>query len=394
MAKLSTIEIAKRQRHLLLLGKVKGNKPLSRAELLELKRYESQAAGKMTAKARLPSTKPSVKPSKTRKKKKTSKRAKKKRRKAKQVRLPIEEAEVRRLGLECENRTEANAAIRTRKSLSELFKKYPQLSQAWDRGRFMRNLRGLARTGVSISEASKKLGFASGRALRTMLDEDEEAGDLWVQTQLGVYIEIKTALVEAAKEGKADAVRAVEIFLLDEKEHPGFDPSRITTPQLTEITGRARQRIHEWYTKFGLPRNSDNTFDLSIFLGWFEGFIIKKTSAGKEAAAELDPLKAMKAEKLKVDLASHRNELLDRTEVIISLVSWAQHIISFCERGVEELSRLCSSQPREKIAEIQRRFFRDLHTETGKIPRELRLPAAKERELVEFLKSLKPHDDR
>ena len=111
MTGISAVEIAKRQRYLLLLQKVKENKTLSRAELDELKRYERQAAGSISAKARMTSTKPS----KARRKKKipaTPKRGSKKIRKAKRVRLPVDEAEVRRLGLECENLTEADAAIK------------------------------------------------------------------------------------------------------------------------------------------------------------------------------------------------------------------------------------------------------------------------------------------
>ena len=312
---------------------------------------------------------------------------------AKRVRLPVEEAEICRLGLECDNLTEADAAIKKRKSLKEIFKKHPLLRQAWDRGRFLRNLRSLARTGVSVSEAAKKLRLASGQVLRSMIDEDEEVGDLWNMTQLEVYIEIKSALVEAAKEGKADAVRAVESFLLDEKERPEFDPSHTTKLQLVEITGKTPQTINNWLNKFGLPRNVDKTFDMGMVWAWFEDFMLKKAAVGKESVTELDPLKAMKAEKLKVELASHRNELLDRNEVVIGQIAWVQNIVSFCERGVEELSRLCSSQPREKITEVARGFFRDLHTEAAKVPKELRLPAAKERELVEFLQRLKPHSE-
>jgi hypothetical protein len=392
MAKLSTIEIAAKQRHVFLLGKVKEK---SRAELAELKRYERQAAGKITAKAKVTAT---VRPKKKKRKAAAKggpgkkKTRKKKATKKKKARPPIDEAEVRRLGLECENMTEADAATRTRRSLSSLLRKYPQLRTAWDRGRFLRNLRGLARTGASVSEAAKKFGFANGRVLQTqtMLDEDEEVGDLWKQTQLELSIEIKSAIIDAAKEGKADAVRAVENFLLDEKEQPGTDLTRISILQLVELTGRARQTIHDWYTKFGLPRNADKTFDLSIFLAWFEEFLLKKAAVEKGPAVALDPLKAMKAEKLKVELARHRNEILDRNAVMISLVAWAQHIVSFCDRGNVELSRLCVGQPRDKIIEIHKRFFQDLHAETARVPKELNLPEDKEKELVAFMNSLKP----
>ncbi len=392
MAKKSAIEIANTQRHLFLLGKVKENKPLSRAELAELKRYERRAAGKMTAKAGMTSK---VQPEKKKQKaaattKRVKKKAGKKTKKKRKARPPIDEAEVRRLGLECEHRTEADAATSTRKPLAEIFRKHPQLRKAWDRGRFLRNLRIMARTATSITDAAKKLGLASGQVLRSMIDEDQEVGDLWNQTRIGVYDEIRTAIVEAAKEGKPDAYRIVESSLQDEKERPEFDPSRITKLQLVEITGKTKRTITTWLDKFGLPRNADKTFDLGMIWAWYEEFLLKKAPAGKEPAVILDPLKAMKAEKLRVELARHRNEVLDRNEVMISLVAWAQHIVSFCDRGNVELSRLCVGQPREKIIEIHKRFFQDLHADTARVPKELHLPDDKEKELVAFMNSLKP----
>jgi len=373
------IEVAWKQRYLLLLQKVKSNQTLSKSEISELKKYERQASRKSP-----PAKRAAVKaPRKS----------------------AISQAEIKQLALESENMAQADSRkdhiTRDTKPLSEILDKHPKLKAAWDRGRFLRNLRDLARTGASISQAAKKLRLASGRVLRTMIEEDAEIGDLWDQTQLEVYIEIKTAVIEAAKEGKADAVRAVESFLLEEKEQPGFDLSRITILQLTELIGKTRKTIHEWHTKFGLPRNADKTFDLSIFFAWFEEYLLKRISVGEKSAVVLDPLRSMRAEKLKVEIARNRNELVDRNDIVVSQVAWVHNIISICERNVEELSRLCCNQPREKIEEIHRVFFRDLHSAAVHIPKELRLPAAQERKLKKILQELKPtinkgevtHDD-
>jgi len=405
LAKLSTIEIAAKQRHLYLLGKVKENKTLSRAELDELKRYERRTAGKITAKTKMTSK---VQPKKKKRKAATpplscenkrggvkKKAGKKKAQKKRKARLPVDEAEVRRLGLECENLTEADAAIRTRRSLAEIFRKHPQLRQAWDRGRFLRNLRDLTRAGISVSRAAKNLGLANGQVLRTMIDEDVEVGDLWKQTRVEVEIEVHSPLLEAAKEGNPAAIRAVENFLLDEKERPQFDPSRITKSQLVEITGKTPRTITRWLDKFDLPRNADKkTFDLNIVWAWYEQFLLRKAPEGKGTAVVLDPLKAMKAENLKMEIARKRHGLLDRSGVIVGQIAWVQNIKYFCERNVEEIFRLCSNQPREKTAEIARGFLRDLYTEAAKFPKELCLSAAKERELIEFLQSLKPYDGK
>ena len=261
---------------MLLLGKVKGNKALTRAELVELKRYERQAAAKIIAKAKVPvaprakQKKPKGAPPAGPGKKKAKKKAKNK--KKRKARPPVDVAEVRRLGLESENLTVADAAIKPRRSMSDLFKKYPELQDAWDRGRFLRNLRDLASTRATIPEAAERLGFETARDLRKLLDEDVEVADLWKQARLAVTLELKTAVMDAAREGKADAIRAVEDMLQNEKEQIGADLARITILQLVKITGRNRRTIHNWFVKFGLPRNLDKTFDLSIFFVWFEDF--------------------------------------------------------------------------------------------------------------------------
>jgi len=398
LAKRSAVEIANTQRHLFLLRKVKENKALTRAELVELKRYERKAAAKIIAKARMPSRplakkkKPKGAPPAGPGKKKTKKKTKtKKKRKA---RLPVEEAEVRRLGLESENLTEADATITTRISMADLFKKYPELKAAWDRGRFLRNLRDRARSGASIPEAAMRLGFASARELQAIINEDVEVADLWKQTRFAVTLDLKAAVMDAAREGKADAIRAVEAMLQNEKETAGADFTRITTHQLVEITGRVRRTIHDWVTKFGMPRNVDKTFDLSFVWAWFEDFLLKGSE--KMEGPGIHPLKAlnlkMKTEKLRVELARHRNETLDRKAVIIQLVAWAQHLVAYCYRHNEELSRLCIGQPREKVLEIHRQFFRDLHASIARVPKELRLSDDKGKELDAFLLSLKPEN--
>jgi AraC-like DNA-binding protein len=373
----------------LLLGKVKENKALTRAELVELKRYERKAAAGIIAKAKMP-----AKPRAEKKKPKGApppgpgrKKAKKTKKKRK-ARPPVDVAEIRRLGIDCEKLADADAAITTRMSMVDLFKKYPELKDAWERGRFLRNLRILARTRATISEAAERLGFASGRALRAVLDEDMEVADLWKQTNLAVSLELRMAVMDAAREGKADAIRAVESMLPSEKEQAGADLTRITINQLVGITGRTRRTIHDWYSKLGMPRNVDKTFDLSIFFAWFEDFLRDKS--GKEEIP--DTYRAMKVEKLKAELARHRNETLDRKAVIIQLVAWAQHIVSYCNRHNEELSRLCIGQPREKVLEIHRHFFRELHAATARVPKEFHLSDDKGKELVAFLLSLKPEN--
>ncbi len=106
----------------------------------------------------------------------------------------------------------------------------------------------------------------------------------------------------------------------------------------------------------------------------------------------LDPLKAEKVEMIKLKIACLRNKLLDRNEIITCLVAWTQVIKSYCECGVWKLTSLCHGQTHKKIEEIHRKFFRDLYTKMSRIPRELRLPPAEEKQLVDFFQRLNGED--
>ena len=381
--KLSTIEIAAKQRHLYLLGKVKGNKTLSKAELAELKRYERQIPARreqITAKTGVASKVQS-------KKKKVSMETSVKKR----DRLPMRKAEVRRLGLECENLAEADSAIRTRSPLTLILKRYPQLRQAWDRGRFLRRLRGMASQAPSIAQAAGRLGL-SEQAFQEMLDSDLEVGDIWKEEQLKLYVETRRQVFDLAADNVPWAIKIIYNLMTEHADAGMKTEVNVNTNQLARLTGKSSRTVYNWHTKFGLPRNADKTFNLRIFLLWYEEFLIKK-AGGNVSTTPLDPLKAIKAERIKVELAKHRKELVNRDEVIVGQIAWFHHIIGCFERGIEELTRLCYGQPREKIKEIFKNFFLRLHIESCKVPKEFRLSMKQERELFEFLQSLKSHDD-
>ena len=85
-------EIAQKQRHLSLLRKVRENRTLTKTELRELKRFEREPISSVKIEDKLPRrSSGKEKPSGAR------------------TRLPITEADVCRLGLECESLTAAGS---------------------------------------------------------------------------------------------------------------------------------------------------------------------------------------------------------------------------------------------------------------------------------------------
>lgn len=385
--KLSSVEIAKRQRHLFLLRKVQENKTLSKVELDELRRYERGV--KLTTTA---GTRRQIKQvvSRTMKKSPGKKKASGKAGKKRRSHLPMREAKVRWLALECENLTEANATIMTRKSLADIIKKHPRLKEAWDRGRFLREVRDVASQSPSTSQAAKQLGFTE-RAFQELLGRDEEVADIWHQQQLQLYVTMKGRIFDLAEEGNPWAIKILDDFL---QANAGLKANvlevSVTTDQLAKLTGKSIRTLHNWRTKYDLPRNADKTFDLRAFFLWYEEFLLKKASGKNASISPLDPLKAAKAEMIKLELEKCRKHLLNRQEVVVSWIQWIENLKTYCNRGAEELSWLCQNQPREKIKEFMHAWFRKMYLSFTKLPKSFELPPAMEKELIDFLQRLNP----
>ena len=168
------------------------------------------------------------------------------------------------------------------------------------------------------------------------------------------------------------------------------DYRRITLKQLVEITGRTRRTIYDWLKK-GLQRNADGSFYLPIFLTWFERYTIEKLPPKAVAAA--NPLQAMKAERLELDLAQARNQLLDRGEVIAGQIARYQNLMNSLTHKAEELALLCNGQPQAKMAEMLNLFFDEVLRQQCQVPEELRLPPEAEKQFAKLLTNLKPEGE-
>jgi hypothetical protein len=280
------------------------------------------------------------------------------------------------LGYDCPHLTAADKVAGLDQPLAELIERYDALGKAWERGQFLRNLEGCAAAILTVSQAARKLGFEHGQQLREVLDADIEAANIWGQARLLTIVASKKALVSAAQIGNQAAIRAIEVFLRDEGEVSAekVNYDRVTINQLADLFSTTRQTIHEWHVKQGLPRNADGTFDLKTTINWYGEFVAKKLSRTKNIFGDRDPLRAIKAEKLALELQKHRGDLLDRSIVIEGQVARYQNLIHGLDRLVRELPTLIVNQPLERITKIIDSWRNDTIVQQQKVPDELLLP--------------------
>ncbi len=387
------VEIAQKQRHLALLEKVKSYKTPTAGELRELEGYEKQMTKKkqqpdikIKAKAAKPKAKAAAAKKKTTKKKAAKKTTAKK---IKRKRLPVSAARVRAAAIIAGTMAEADASLKLKLRLADVLDEFPVLSAAWDRGRLLKNLSSFAATAATISEAGEAMDLDPG-TLDELLKTDPEVADIWNEARIRTIIKIKTAIVDKACDGNVTAAKQVETILRREVIHPTIDFTHLTTDQIVEITGKTRQTIHDWVAKRSMPRNSDKTFNLRSFLGWFEGFVFSKADGGKGPAADLNPFQRAKAESLQIDLDKKRGTLLDRGMVIAGQVARHQALISALNRKPEELALLCFGATRQRIEEIVETFCTDVRSQMCQVPDSLRLAPEQAKTLSKLLEDLNP----
>jgi len=297
----------------------------------------------------------------------------------------LSEAAAQRLGFACKDIAQADAAAGIRPNLAKYLGRHPRLRVAFERGRFLANLKALAGVVATVSEAAHKLGLVSGEALREILDNDAEAADIWSQTRLDTIIQARQALLTAAKEGNQTAIRAVENYLREEKQAtgPSMDQMHLSQKEICDLFSVSRVTLGEWQSKQGLPRNVDKTYNLADMIRWFGEFISRK-QGGRILPA--DKLRDLKAEEKAIDLAERRGRLRDIEEVISGLAVRWQRIVGAFRYKRRELAMMVHGQTVERIEDALGRFFEDIQRSwCEKLPEFVDVPPEAEGKLNEFL---------
>lgn len=253
----------------------------------------------------------------------------------------------------------------------------------------------LARTGASLHESASALGMT-----------DKELGDLfkkrpkvlkaWKQSRLNLVLGVRAALAKSAADGKLAAIEKLLEELLQsevgQQPAPAIDFEHLKTSELSLALGRQRQTLDRWRTEHGLRRGSDKTYSLPGFFVWFENFCRTKYSGASASGESGDLLRDARAAQIGMQIQKTKGQLLDRERVITGQICWVQSLVTFCNRGCVELSRLCQNQPKMKVEEILRGWFRELHLYTSTVPEHLKISASMKRELESFLERLGPQD--
>jgi len=280
---------------------------------------------------------------------------------------------VKMLGMKSATMVEASQSM---PKLADLIAHHKEVAAAWQRGRFLHNVRALASVAVSVSEAGTQLELGDPDDLHRMILDDPEVRDIWMQTRREAFIRIKVALSKTAFEGNQAAIKVVGALLKMELPPKIPDTRKLKVADIVTLTGRTRSTVYEWVSKGHLQIGDDKTVDLAAFIRWFETYIAdtviqKYTSKKTDQSSRLH---AMKAEQIEIELKRQRHDLLPREEFIASILARHQVLVNSLRQKAPQIAQLCQGQRPERVVEIIIDSLRDICRELCQVPTELSLP--------------------
>jgi hypothetical protein len=378
----SAIEIARKQRHIYLLGKVRQNLALSRSEIEELKGYEAS----MPRKAESPAAGSSG-----------SVPLRRRLRRGKDG-LPIRPADVQALAFHHEFLVDASQAAGIEPPLTDLLDRHPVLAQAWERGEFLRRLRDLTANGANVPEIAQKLKI-DPKALSNMISTDREVRQLWKQTHIQIAVDLKAALLEKIRSGDipTNKITTIENILrsdiAQDSGPPGLDVEHVPIHLASQIVDVSRQALHAWHRDKGLPRNSDNTYDLRVLVPWVIRWEQSKALTARGCEVVPDLQRHQKGLKILDERMERKGFVIDTREVLKGILSRLQALLDSQRHHGEDLARKMEGLSHEQRVLLIREFFDAQRRQWLQLPGQLTLAPGGAELLEQLMTMLEPSEE-
>lgn len=312
--------------------------------------------------------------------------------------------EIKRLGMEYENLTLAEAkGVIAGRSIVTLVASNVKAAEAWRRGQFLRACLMLAEN-TPLYDAAKYLTqhhlgpFESGKELKDTIDRDSELNNIWYQRRLAARIATRSGMQSAVNSGHANpsTVAAVERFLRDADEEgdgKSKDWYMVSLKQLETLVGTTRQTLWRWRDEPGMPvigQGQTARVDLRKFIPWYADQIAKRSRGEKQSA--LNPLQHQKAQVMAIELKEQMGELVSDT----AWIAWSTAVLQAIIGTFSDLTQMANDMAHkgpEELSEALQRLQDDLAGHLHQIPDELKLSDGSKAKLMEFYGSLQADRD-
>jgi|GEM_PF-6134565 len=269
-------------------------------------------------------------------KKAVSKKAKRAKPARKAAKLPVTASSVRAAALAGRGFADAEVALgldlfQPPLRMEEVFKKFPVLAAAWQRGMELYNVRSLAISGSPKNEIAEALGYTLEQ-FEEKLAGDKEFSNVWNQSRIQHIRGLRSGLTKSAVKGNQRAVETLERLAKQDAPKAMIDPMRMPVEQAASFLGFSRQAVHAWNTKHGAPRNADGTVNLPKTIAWRIEF--EKTRLSKRSGKGGSPADALHEERLRKIRRENDEEegrLVPLDQVIVTIVGLEAALVGVLE---------------------------------------------------------------
>jgi hypothetical protein len=345
----SAVQIARKQRHLHLLQKVKDNKALTPREVQELDGYEQKHAAAQAAAH--PQSEPTLK---------------------------MTEATVRTAGFECNSLAAAGERLGVA-DLDDLLEKKPKLAAAFARGRWLRQVRIVASKGIVAEEADRFFEPALARGeLVERLKRDKALHEVWTSAALEAKLAVREGLIQRARRGEAD-VKVMELYerLLVEMPETGagkVDWENLTPTQLDRATGINRTQWRRWERKNGCPRKANRRYSMPAVIEWLRQH---EGTGGVKLERGLNPLQVEKRRREKLDNDEREGRLMETAQHEADILGRARHLAALLSpEQAREWARAFAGKTPSQLEEVILPAFDRIVAEYHQLPEQVILPPA------------------
>lgn len=306
---------------------------------------------------------------------------------AKKKKAPVAaERDIRQAAFECES-FEAAAEKLGVADLQGLLDSKPKLAVAWERGRFLRQVRDLATdTLIVVEEADKFLGLERGR-LAEMLKHDRILVDVWTSGRFEAMTSARKGLKHLADAGDAKAIPLYEQLLSNPAHAESLDWDNLTPTQLEQATGIHRNQWRRWEEKNGCPRKTNRRYSLPAVIEWLREH---ERTGGVRLEHGLNPLQAEKMRRERMDNDRNAGLLMETAEHEAEILGRAQYLAALLSpEHAEQWSLAFAGKTAAQLREIILLAFDKVVAEYHKVPEDLNLPPAARAKFEEGFQLLK-----
>jgi len=298
------------------------------------------------------------------------------------------EQDVRAAGFECESLPTAAERLGVA-DLEALLAGKPRLAAAWDRGRFLRQVRIVGLKGIVAEEADRFFEPALDRGeLCEKLKRDRVLHDVWTSAALEAKLAVREGLIQRARRGEADA-KVMELYerLLVERPEAGdtanINWENLTPTQLEKATGIARNQWHRWGEKNGCPRKANRRYSLPAVIAWLR---VYEDTGGVKLEQGLNPMQAEKLRRYKLENDEAEGRLVPRAEVAKILTQRAARLRELLsEARAGEWAQAHEGKTAAQLKPLYLEAFRQARLAWKDVPEDLPLPEAARAKIEEAL---------